>query len=529
MSSLKTSASPSPQHNHRPSDGDPTVRDPKKRRDILIAVCIALMAVIAAVTGLNVAQPHLALDLGASQSQVLWMINGYAISLAALLLPLGAVGDRWGRKPALLIGLAVFGVANVASALAQTVGIMLAARFLSGVGAAMIMPVTLSVITSVFPAEERSKAIGVWTGVAGAGGILGTFLSAVLVDFLSWRWLFALPVVLVIVAAAMAVRTIPNSRHMPGGRFDLVGAVLSAAAIAGGSYALHEGPAIGWLATETLAGLVLGIGGLIAFVLWEVRQPEPLLDIRLFRERRLTGGAVSLTTWFGVQAGVFIVLYPFFQTVLGWSGLMATLGLMPMALLMMVFSSVAPRLSARIGPGVTMAGGVLMGGAGLALMSVLVSVDGGYLSVLPGMIAMGIGMGLAMPPSTEAITSSLPADRQGVASALNDVTRELGTSLGVALLGALFAAGYGRAIAPRLADFPDEAARLASQNIANAMDLSAAGAPYSAALYRAAQEAFVESWQQAMWAGVAVMGMLFVFLLLRGPDRPAQPSRKSPN
>jgi len=475
-----------------PRPDDTTVHDPRRRRSILIAVCIALMAVIAAVTGLNVAQPHLALDLEASQSQVLWMINIYAISLAALLLPLGGVGDRLGRKPVLLIGLGVFGIASVASGLAPTTEIMMAARFLSGVGAAMIMPVTLSVITSVFPDKERSKAIGVWTGVAGAGGILGMFLSAVLVDYLSWRWLFALPVVLVAAATVMALRAVPNSRQISRNRFDTVGSVLSLLAIVGASFALHEGPAIGWTATQTLAGLAVGAGAFVAFVLWEWRHPEPLLDIRLFRKRSLTSGSISLTTWFGVQAGVFIVLYPFFQTVLGWTGLLATVGLMPMALLMMVFSSVAPRASARIGPRATIAGGVLLGGLGLALMALLVSVDGGYMSVLPGMVTMGIGMGLAMAPSTEAITSSLPRERQGVASALNDVTRELGTSLGVALLGAVFAAGYSTAIAPLLSGFPEDAIAAARQNIANTMVLVDQGLPYAEALYRAAQDAFVQ-------------------------------------
>ncbi|ARR53278.1 hypothetical protein HY78_07395 [Rhizorhabdus wittichii DC-6] len=253
MSSFDSSTSPEDAILlHGDSLPDPTVHDPARRRSILITVCIALMAVIAAVTGLNVAQPHLALDLGASQSQVLWMINLYAISLASLLLPLGAVGDRWGRKPVLLIGLAVFGVANIGSALAPSVEVMLGARFLSGVGAAMIMPVTLSVITSAFPDEERSKAIGIWTGVAGAGGILGMFLSAVLVDFLSWRWLFALPVVLVAVAAVMALRAVPNSRQSSEHRFDTVGSVLSLLAIMGASFVLHEvsigvqtGPPIG--------------------------------------------------------------------------------------------------------------------------------------------------------------------------------------------------------------------------------------------------------------------------------------------
>lgn len=494
---------------------DPIIDDPKRRRSILLAVCIALMAVIAAVSGLNVAQPQMALALDGSQDDVLWIINIYAITLAALLLPLGAVGDRWGRKPVLLVGLVMFGVANAASGLAGSVPAMLAARFLAGVGAAMIMPVTLSVITSAFPAEERSKAIGIWTGVAGGGGILGMFLSALLVDLLDWRWLFVLPVVLVIAAALVSLRAIPNSREHSARRFDLGGAVLAVVAVVGLILFLHEGPVVGWTAPITVSGLVAGVVASIGFALWELRHPAPLLDIRLFAKRSLTSGSVTLLVWFGVQAGVFVVLFPFFQAVLGWSGLLATLGLMPMAILMMVSSAFAAQLSKRIGQRLTMALGMLLGGSGLALMSMLVSVDAGYMGVLPGMIAMGLGMGLSMAPSTEAITSSLPRDRQGVASALNDVTREFGTSLGVALLGAMFTAGYGSAIAGRLAGVPADIAAEVSKGIAGALDL--ANDPASAALLRSAREAFVEAWQQAMWAGVIVMALLLVFVLLRGP------------
>jgi len=499
---------------------DAIIDDARRRRDILVAVCIALMAVIAAVSGLNVAQPPMALDLDASQADVLWIINTYAITLAALLLPLGAVGDRWGRKPVLLLGLLLFGLANVASGLATSTAMMLGARFLAGVGAAMIMPVTLSVITSAFPPDERSKAVGIWTGVAGGGGILGMFLSAVLVDVLDWRWLFVLPVLLVAVAAILSLRAIPNSRQDSEHGFDLGGALLAILAVVGLIFLLHEGPEQGWTAPVTVVSLALGVAASVGFMLWELRHPEPLLDIRLFAKRGLSSGSVTLLVWFGVQAGVFVVLFPFFQAVLGWSGLLATLGLMPMALLMMLSSGLAPRLSKRIGPRLTMATGMLLGGGGLALMALLVSIEAGYLGVLPGMIAMGLGMGLSMTPSTEAITSSLPRERQGVASALNDVTRELGTSLGVALLGAVFTAGYGVAITARLDGASSEATATISKGIAGALTLDPTADPSAAALLRAARQAFVTAWQQSMWAGVVVMTVLCVFVLLRGPERP---------
>ncbi|PXY33363.1 multidrug MFS transporter [Prauserella coralliicola] len=496
-----------------------TVPDARQRRSILIAVSIALMAVISSVTGLNVAQPDLAVDFDASQSTVLWIINVYILSLAALLLPLGAVGDRWGRKPVLVAGLTVFGVANAAAALAPSAEIMLAARVLSGVGAAMIMPVTLAVITTTFPEKERGRAIGVWTGVAGGGGLLGMFLSALLIDVANWRYLFVLPIALVLVALVMARRAVPNSRVVSQHSFDTVGSLASLVAVVGLIFFLHEGPEQGWAAPGTMISLLIGLIGTVGFVAWELRHRGPLLDVRLFRERGLASGSVALLAVFGVQAGVSVVLYPFFQTVFGWSGLLSTVALLPMAGLMMIASGLAPRLAERAGARATMATGVLVAGAGLALMAILVSVDGGYLAILPGMIAMGVGMGLSMPPATEAITSALPRDRQGVASALNDVTREFGTALGVALLGALLSAGYRSSITPKLDGVPKDIADTAREGIANALD--AADGAGAQALVRAAQESFVAGWQTAMWAGVALMAVLFGYVLARGPKSPA--------
>ncbi|MFD9192582.1 MFS transporter [Streptomyces phaeochromogenes] len=527
------STNQAPEAGHDPSGADapgegapnapdaPDAPDARQRRTILIAVCVALMAVIASVSGLNVAQPDLAVAFDASQSTVLWIINIYTLSLAALLLPLGAIGDRFGRKPMLLTGLTVFGVASAVAGLAPSTEVMLAARLLSGVGAAMIMPITLAVITSTFPKEERGRAIGVWTGVAGGGGVLGMFLSAALVDAVSWRWLFVLPIALVVVALAMTLRSVPNSRERSGHAFDTIGALTSVVAVVGLIFVLQEGPERGWTAPATLTGLAVGAIAAIGFVTWELRRRDAaLLDVRLFRERGLAGGSITLLVVFGVQAGIFVVLFPFFQAVLGWSGLLSTLALMPMAVMMMLASGLAPQLAARVGPRATMATGILLAGAGLALMAAVVSVEGGYLSVLPGMLAMGIGMGLSMTPSTEAITSALPRERQGVASALNDVTREFGTALGVALLGALLSAGYRNAIDSRLAGVPEGPADTAREGVANALDAAHQAGPQAQALVRAARESFVDGWQNAMWAGVAVMAALFVYVLVRGPQQP---------
>ncbi|WP_194408655.1 MFS transporter [Microbacterium cremeum] len=501
----------------------PIVDDPRRRRAILWAVCIALMAVVASVSGLNVAQPQLATTFDASQGEVLWIINTYVLTLAALLLPLGSAGDRLGRKPVLIAGLVVFGVANIVAAGAPVIEIMLAARALSGVGAAMIMPVTLAVITSSFPDEARAKAIGMWTAVAGGGGILGMYLSAVLVDVASWRWLFALPVVLTVAAVLLGLRAVPNSRAAAPGRFDVLGALTSIIATVGLTFALHEAPTLGWSAPIVLLSLATAVVAIVVFILWELHASFPLLDVRYFRTRGLSSGTTLLLVLFGIQGGVSLVLYPYFQVVLGWTALLATLGLMPMALVMMLASALAPRLVSRIGARAAMVIGLSLATLGLALMAVLVSVTGGYLPVLPGLITMGLGAGLAMTPSTEAITSSLPRARQGVASALNDLTRELGSALGIALLGGVLIAGYQSSIGDRLDGVPADLAGAARDGIANAAEVSHRAGSHAEQILTAAQDAFVAGWQQAMWAGVAVMGVLVLVIALRGPRAEPEP------
>ncbi|MFV2196392.1 DHA2 family efflux MFS transporter permease subunit [Nocardiopsis sp. LOL_012] len=492
--------------------------DARQLRAILITVSMALMAVIASVSGLNVAQTHMAVEFGASQTTVLWIINIYTLALAALLLPLGAIGDRLGRKPMLITGLIVFGAAGAVAGLAPSAGVMIAARVAAGIGAAMIMPITLAVITSTFPAEQRGKAVGVWTGIAGGGGILGMFLSALLVDVADWRWLFVLPVVLGAIALAMTLKSVPNSRERSAHTFDAIGALASAIAVTGLIFVLQEGPERGWADPVTLISLAVGVIAALAFVAWELHRGDAsLLDVRLFRERGLAGGSITLLVVFGVQAGVAVVLFPFFQAVLGWSGLLSTVAMMPMAVMMMMASALAPKMAAKIGARSTMAVGVALSALGLALMALLASVEGGYLSILAGMFAMGIGMGLSMTPSTEAITSSLPRAKQGAASALNDVTRELGTALGVAMLGALLAGGYRSAMDDKLDGVPRQAADTAREGIANAVEVAPETGSGAQDLIHAAQQSFVDGWQQSMWVGVAVMVALLVYVALRGP------------
>lgn len=516
-SEVHVSATPHHPHSSEHVFAEEIATDPRQQRNILIAMCTALIAVVASVSGLNVAQQDLAIDLAASQSEILWIINAYTVALAALLMPVGAIGDRWGRKPVLLVGLALFGLASIAGGLASTTGLMIAARVVAGMGAAMIMPVTLSVITSSFPARARARAIGIWAGFAGSGGIIGLFVSSFMVDVVNWRWSFALPAVLVVVAASLSVRFVPNSREHREHPFDTLGSILSALAIGGLVLGIHEGPEKGWGHPLTVSGIVIGALALVLFAVWELRHREPLLDITAFRDRGLASGSLTLLIVFAVMFGIFLVLFPYFQAVIGWSALRSAVALLPMAVVMMPMSAIAPLVAQRIGTRITMVTGVVVFGVGLSVLAMQASVEGGYWSVLPGLLVIGLGMGLTMTPATAAITETLPADKQGVASALNDTSREVGGALGVALLGSVLSSGYADAIQPALAGLPPELADPASEGIGSAFAVAAQAGEAGPGLIDAAQHAFVEGWVQSMWIGVAISAVALVYLLLRGP------------
>jgi EmrB/QacA subfamily drug resistance transporter len=481
------------------------VTDPTRRRWILAAVLTALVGVVASVSGLNVAQQDLATDLGASQSELLWIINGYVIALAALLMPIGAIGDRFGRKKVLISGLVVFVASNTAAAFSGSVGQLIAARVVAGVGAAMIMPATLSIITSSFPGEERDKAVGTWAGLAGAGAIVGLLISSFVVDQTTWPWVFVLPISLSVIAFVLTVLYVPHSHEHHGGKFDTLGSVLSALAVGGLVLGIHEGPEVGWDAPTTIAGLATGVIALAVFIPWELRNPHPLLKLSVFRRRPLAVGSLSLLLAFAVMMAVFLVLVQFLQAVLGFSALRASVAMLPMAAVMMPLSTIAPVITRRLGLRTMLVlGGLLMAG-GLAMMAIMADIDGGYLSVLPGLLVLGAGTGLIMTPSTAAITGSLPAEEQGVASALNDTVREFGGALGVALIGSLLSATYRDAVTPATAGLAPEAAKVVQEGIGGAVVVATEAGEAGAPIMQAAREAFVDGWGRAMWVSMALV------------------------
>ncbi len=515
----------------RPSDGprpgsesprDEVVVSAGRRKLVLAAMCIALVAVVASVSGLNVAQQALAADLGATQSQLLWIINGYTLALAALLMSVGAVGDRWGRKPILMIGLVGFVVTNLASAFASDPEVLIALRVLAGVAAAMVMPVTLSVITTSFPREEQAKAIGTWAGFAGAGGIIGLFFSAAMIDSVTWPWVFALPIALAAISFGLTAAFVPHSVEHTEGGFDLVGSFLSIVAVGGLVLAFHEGPEQGWTAAITLAALAAGVLAGLAFVLVELRRDHPLLDVRIFAIRGLAAGSVNLFVVFAVMFSLFLVLVQYLQAVLGYSALEAASGLIPMAIMMMPLSTIAPSIAEKFGFRRTLVTGMLALAAGLLLFALLADPHGGYLSVLPGTLVLGAGIGLAMSPSTAAITSSLPEEKQGVASSLNDTVREMGGAVGIALIGSVLNSAYQSNVEPSTSGLPADVADTVVEGIGGALAVGGQLGDTGVALIESARQAFVDAMIPALLLAAGLSIAAAVFTALRGPKTAAE-------
>jgi len=514
-----TGSGPPPQV---PAIHDDVIVDPRRRLLILAAMCVALVAVVASVSGLNVAQQALAADIDASQSQLLWIINGYTLALAALLMPVGAIGDRWGRKPVLMVGLVAFSLTNLASAFATEPNVLIALRVLAGVSAAMVMPVTLSVITTSFPREEQAKAIGTWAGFAGAGGIIGLFASAAIIDNATWPWVFALPIALAGVSFVLTAVYVPHSVEHTEAGFDIAGSLLSALTVGGLVLAFHEGPERGWTNSVTVAALTVGLLGAVAFVLIELRRDHPLVDVRVFAVRGLAAGSVNLFVVFAVMFSLFLVLVQYLQAVLGYSALKAASGLLPMAAIMMPLSTIAPTIAERIGFRRTLVTGMLLLAGGLVLFASLADPAGGYLSVFPGIMVLGVGVGLAMSPSTAAITSSLPEEKQGVASALNDTVREMGGAVGIALIGSVLNSAYRSNIESTAVSLPPEVAKPLTSGIGGALAVAGQMGADGKALVDASRQAFVDGMAPALYLGAALALAAAVFTALRGPKTAAE-------
>ncbi len=490
----------------------------RRRNLVLGAMCLALVMVISGVAMMNNALPHVAEALGLSQSQQQWVVDGYTLALAALLLPAGALGDRFGRRRALLAGVVILGGGSIVAATARSADVLIAARAIAGTGAALIMPGTLSTITSVFPPEGRAKAVGIWAGFAFSGGTLGMFMSGALVDHFYWGSIFLVTAGAAALTLAAVLAVVPETRSQEVTALDPGGAALSALGVAAMVLGIIEGPERGWTDSLTLAALAAGALLLAAFVRWERNRENPLLDPRLFRYRGFATGSASLLLQFLAMFGFFFMGAQYLQLVLGYGALKTALAVLPMSLVAMPTSTLAATLSERFGQKIVGGAGLLVGASGFALLTTT-QPSSGYWLFFASSLMLALGMGLAMTPATNAIIKSLPPAKQGVASAVNDTSREVGAAFGIAVIGSAFNVGYRHSIDPHLTGLPQAVAGGAHQAPAIALKAAAKLGPAGTQLASDAKAAFVSGLHYSVLAAVVSLLLGAAYVWLRAPAR----------
>ena len=432
-----------------PGTGDP------RRWLILPVLCLSLFLVVVDNTIVNVALPTLSRELSASTSQLQWIVDAYSLVFAGLLLAFGSFGDRYGRKGALQIGLVLFAATSVAAGLTTSAPQLIAARAAMGVGAALVFPATLAILTNVFvDPVERAKAIGVWSAVSGLAVALGPLTGGWLLEHFSWGSIFLVNVPVVVVALAAGHRLIPKTRDPDAGRLDPNGLVLSITAILLLVYTVIEAPKHGWGDGLTIAGFVGSAVLITAFVAWELRRDHPMLDVRVFRNARFSAASGAVACAFFALFGFIFLMTQYFQVVRGYSTLSAGLHTLPFAVASAIAAPLAARLALKIGTKIVVAGGLTLMTAGFVWVSSLTPTSPYWTVVAVQAAMIGAGLTLTLAPSTEAILGSLPREKAGVGSAVNDTTRELGGTIGVAVVGSVFASLYGPEIVRRLRGLP---------------------------------------------------------------------------
>jgi EmrB/QacA subfamily drug resistance transporter len=434
---------------------------------ILAILCFGLLVIVLDNSILNVALPTIQKDLDASSSDLQWIVDSYTLVFAGLLLTAGSLGDRFGRRGALQVGFALFGIGSIASAMAMTSGQLISTRAFMGIGGALIMPATLSIITNVFPPEERAKAIGVWAGVAGLGGALGPLTGGFLVEHFYWGSVFLVNIPIVIVGVLAGFFLIPTSKDPTAPRLDPIGAALSIVGLAVLLFAIIEAPGKGWGSAHTLVPGAIGIALLVAFAWWEKTTDHPMLDVSFFSKPRFSAAAGAITLVFFAMFGSLFLLTQYFQFVLGYSPLETGIRMLPFAAAMMVTAPVSARIADRVGTKITVAVGLGLVTVGLLSMTGL-QADTPYIDIFWRLMLMSAGMGLTMAPATESVMGSLPLFKAGVGSAVNDTTRQVGGALGVAVIGSVLATTYGNKVGEFLSGLTDSAVQFTGPQVAAA-------------------------------------------------------------
>ena len=493
-----------------------------RRRWLALGVlCLSLLAIVIDNTIVNVALPTLAHDLDADVAELQWVVDAYTLVFAGLLLVAGALGDRFGRRRMLLSGLAVFGVSSGWAAHAGGVDGLIIARAVMGAGAAFIMPATLSLLISVFTdTRERTMAIGIWAATAGLGVALGPVVGGFLLDHFWWGSIFIVNVPLTAIAIVAGSRLLPESRDPIARRIDWTGAGLSGAGLVAFVWAVIEAPSKGWTSGPVLAAGAFAAVTLVAFVVWQRRVAEPLLDVRLFENPRFTAASSTIMVLFFALFGFLFLSTQYLQFVLGYSPSAAGVRILPYAAAMIVFAPLSSKLVALFGTKRVVTAGMLLFSIGLAVAAT-VSTSAGYGRLGIALVLMGAGMGLAGAPATESIMGSLPHERANIGSAVNDTTRELGGALGVAIVGSIMSSFYATQLSDGLPDgVPAPVAAAARESLGAGVNVSGS---FGADIADAAREAFVDAMSRAsiVAALVAALGALIAwrYLPARGVDQ----------
>ena len=465
---------------------------------ILAVLCLSVLLVVVDNTIVNVALPTISKDLHASTEALQWIVDGYTLTFAGLLLVGGNLGDRLGRRRVLQLGLALFGLTSVGAALAHTSAELIAARAAMGVAAALIYPATLALLNNVFTVpRERATAIGIWSAVSGLAVAIGPVSGGALLQHFSWSSVFYVNVPLVVVALVAGRLLLPESRDPRAGRFDPLGALLSVAGITLLTWSIIEAPRHGWGSAATVGGIGGALFILAVFGWWQTRRPDPMLDVRLFRNPRFSAasGAIALA-FFGLFGFIFMITQ-YFQVVRGYDPLGAGLATLPFAVVTAAFSPAAIAVMKRVGTKVVVAFGLALMSSGFVVAASTAAGSPYWGKVVIAMSLMAAGLAFTTGPATEAIMGALPRDKAGAGSAVNDTTREVGGTLGVAIIGSVLNSGYGSHVVTALTGLgaPTAVAHEAGQSVV-------AGVITAAHFPAALQPAAADAVRQAFMTGI---------------------------
>jgi MFS transporter, DHA2 family, multidrug resistance protein len=497
----------------------PSLEASYRRRWLVLAVlCLSILLTVVTNMALNVALPTLGRSLHASTSELAWVVDTFVLCFAGLLLPAGAVGDHFGRKGALQAGLVVFTVAAALGAFSSHVWELIAARGVMGVGAAFVMPGTLSILATVFPPAERPRAIAIWASVAGGSVALSITWSGAMLENFWWGSIFLGMAAVAVVALVSGWWLLPTSRHPEEARLDPVGAVLSVAGVTGLLYGFIQAPDEGWGNPFILLSFGVGLVLLGAFTAWELRTAHPMLDIRFFAERRFSLGSLAIAAAYFALLGMYFVFTQYLQLVRGYSPLAAGLYALPAGLAQFAVANAARPLAGRYGIRPVLTAGLVASAAGLGLLAAC-GVSSPPVVFEAGLALIGTGIGFTMPPATGAIMSALPPHKAGVGSAVNDLDRELGAAFGIGVLASVTLSLYRSQLGPVLAGRPAAAAAQARAGLTQA--IAVAGGP-GRPLGVAAREAYSNGLDLAMGVGAVcvLLAAAAVYFGLR-PSRAA--------